>query len=29
MVGASDLGPEAREFELWPVHPRFVLGQST
>ena len=22
MVSASDLGPEGREFEPWPVHPR-------
>ena len=29
MVGASDLGPEGREFEPWPVHPRCVLSQIT
>ena len=29
MVGASDLGPEGREFEPWPVHPRCVFRQNT
>ena len=29
MVGASDLGPEGREFEPWPVHRRCVLRQSS
>ena len=29
MVSASDLGPEGREFEPWPVHPRCVLRQNT
>ena len=29
MVGASDLRPEGREFEPWPVHPRCVLRQNT
>ena len=25
----GDLGPEGREFEPWPVHPRCVLRQNT
>ena len=29
MVTASDLGPEGRDFEPWPVHPRCVLRQNT
>ena len=29
MVSASDLGPEGREFEPRPVHPRCVLRQNT
>ena len=29
VVSASDLGPEGREFEPWPVHPRCVLRQKT
>ena len=29
VVSASDLGPEGREFEPWPVHPRCVLRQNT
>ena len=29
MVGASDLGPEGREFEPWPVHSHCVLRQNT
>ena len=28
VVSASDLGPEGREFEPWPVYPRCVLRQS-
>ena len=28
-VCASDLGPEGREFEPWPLHPRCVLRQDT
>ena len=29
MVSSSDLGPEGREFEPWPMHPRCVLRQNT
>ena len=29
VVSASDLGPEDREFEPWPGHPRCVLRQNT
>ena len=29
MVSATDLGPDSREFEPWPVHPRCVLRQNT
>ena len=29
VVSASDLGPEGRELEPWPVHPRCVLRQNT
>ena len=29
VVSASDLGPEGREFEPGPVHPRCVLRQNT
>ena len=29
MVSSLDLGPEEREFEPWPVHPRCVLRQNT
>ena len=29
VVSVSDLGPEGREFEPWPVHPRCVLRQNT
>ena len=29
MVSASDLEPEGREFEPWPVHPRRVLRRNT
>ena len=29
VVYASDLGPEGREFEPWPVHPRCVVRQNT
>ena len=29
MVGASDLGPEGREFDPQPVHPGCVLRQNT
>ena len=29
LISASDLGPEGREFEPWPVHPRCVLRQNT
>ena len=28
VVSASDLGPEGREFEPWPVHPRCVLSMN-
>ena len=29
VVSASDLGPEGREFEPWPVQPSCVLRQNT
>ena len=29
VVSASDMGPEGREFEPWPVHLRCVLRQNT
>ena len=29
VVSASDLGPEGREFEPRPVHPRCVLRENT
>ena len=29
VVGASYLGPEGREFEPWPLHPRCVLRHNT
>ena len=29
VVSASDLKPEGREFEPWPVHLRCVLRQNT
>ena len=29
VVSASDLGPEGREFEPWPEHPRCVFRQNT
>ena len=28
VVLASHLGPESRELEPWPVHPRFVVGHN-
>ena len=28
MVGASDLSPEGRELEPWPVRVRCVLGKT-
>ena len=29
VVIVSELGPEGREFEPWPVDPRCVLTQNT
>ena len=29
LLSASDLRPEGREFEPWPLHPRCVLRQNT
>ena len=29
VVGGSDLAPEGREFEPWPVYPHCVLRQNT